>query len=58
MRDIDIFWPIFERYYNSLRRDENGVYHDDLLNVSYHVKNGKLEVIDSIITGGINYDQN
>lgn len=52
MRDIDIFWPIFERYYNSLRRDENGVYHDDLLNVSYHVKNGKLEVIDEHHQGG------
>lgn len=52
LSDYDRVAPFIKSYLATLRKDINNVYHDDLLNVSYHVKNGILEVINSESTGG------
>ena len=52
LSDYDLVAPFIKSYLGALRKDTNSVYHDDLLNVSYHVKNGKLEVIDEHHQGG------
>ena len=52
LSDYDLVAPFIKSYLGALRKDTNNVYHDDLLNVSYQVRNGRLEVIDKHHQGG------